>query len=173
VSILSERIQTTLKGEKIIKDFTLNEARRIAEEICDFLKDHVIKIEIVGSIRRKRNIVHDIDIVAVAKPYFLQRIYQLPEIKMKKSGKKLIEFEYKKMQVDVYLSNEETFETIRLIRTGSAEHNKKLCMIAIRKGMHLYANGGGLWKEINKVTDTEEGILKELLGKVPLPEERE
>jgi DNA polymerase (family 10) len=167
--------QKNLFGKKIKKEFAFNDAQDIAEEVYIQISDNISKFEIAGSIRRKKPIVHDIDMVVVAKPYLLKKIYELPNVKMISSGKKLIRFEYKGIQIDIYLANTETFETIKLIRTGSAQHNIKLCMKAQEKGWHLFADGHGLYDEKNfkTIADTEEGILIALLGKNIPPEERE
>ena len=162
-----EDIQQSLK-----KKIPLNEAITIAEELKTYFLNHANKVEIVGSIRRKKEFVNDIDFVVIAKPFFVNSLFNL-NIKMRKLGKKLLEFAYKDVQVDVYFANEENFEVIKLIRTGSANHNIKLCSLAKNKGMHLFADGQGLWKGFEKVSDTEEGILKELLGEYIEPEMRE
>ena len=61
----------------------------------------------------------------------------------------------------------------QLIRTGSAEHNRKLCSMALKKGMKLHADGRGLYKDDEMVSNTEEGILQILLGKYVKPEKRD
>jgi DNA polymerase (family 10) len=162
-------IQKSLK-----KEFTLEEAEKIANELIVRLEEHTDRIETVGSIRRRKKAVHDIDMIAIAKPYFFNKgVLYLPSVKVLRHGAKIISFVYKETQVDVYLANDENFEVLRLIRTGSSAHNKKLCSLAIDKGMKLFANGEGLWKGMDSVSRTEDGILMELLGKVIPPEERE
>lgn len=93
-------------------------------------------------------------------------------------------FQYRGISIDVYIAKPEEFETLVLIRTGSTNHNIKLTKLAIAKGMRLYASGKGLWKvipnqndpskpiPIELVSNTEEGILKELVGKYVEPKDR-
>ena len=47
----------------------LEEARDIAKRVKEKLMPHCERIEIVGSIRREKPIVHDIDMVLIPKPY--------------------------------------------------------------------------------------------------------
>ena len=46
--------------------------------------------------------------------------------------------------LDLYIATAETWATLLLIRTGSKEHNIKLCSLARQKGMVLHADGRGL-----------------------------
>jgi DNA polymerase/3'-5' exonuclease PolX len=156
------------------KEFSLEEAEKIANELIVKLEEHTDRIETVGSIRRRKKIIHDIDLVAIIKPYFFNNgVLKLADVKIVRKGDKIISFVYKGIQTDVYLANDRNFEVLRLIRTGSVAHNKKLCMLAIDKDMKLFANGDDLWKNVKMVSNTEDGILKELLGKIIPPEERE
>ena len=83
------------------------------------------------------------------------------------------------MSVDLYLADEKTFVTLILIRTGSKEHNMKLTSIARQKGLKLFASGKGLCEidrdeNITKTISTDENeILAILLGRMPLPTERD
>ena len=100
------------------------------------------------------------------------------------SGSAIKRFKYKGIMIDLYLATEETFSTLTLIRTGSTEHNIRLVKLARSKFMKLYASGKGLCKIkggiynnepeeiIRVVEDTEDGILKHLLGRIPPPEQR-
>lgn len=99
-------------------------------------------------------------------------------------GPDIKRFFYKGIMIDIYLAKPEEFETLTLIRTGSLEHNIRLTTLAKGKGMRLYANGMGLWRVIPNpkdeknptptelVSNTEEGILKVLLGKYVEPKDR-
>lgn len=65
----------------------------------------------------------------------------------------------------------ETWGTLVLIRTGSAEHNIKLSMIAQKKGLKL--SHSGLTKNGEVITSTEKEIFKALDLPYVEPEERE
>jgi DNA polymerase/3'-5' exonuclease PolX len=145
----------------------LLEGKRIATEFVDRIKNQCHQIEIVGSIRRGRPEINDIDIVAIPKNH---RTF-LCGLRAEVRGDKIIRFNFQGAKIDLYLATGETFEVLRLIRTGSAAHNIKLASIAKRKGWELKFDKG-------LVTDkgeikTEAGILEALLGRVPEPRERE
>lgn len=154
----------------------LKEARRIGEEFLKLIDNSIVKGEICGSIRREKDLVHDIDLVVLPQNQFTfagDLLIKLPTpSKIIKQGNKLIQIKYQDVQVDIYLANKINYEVIKLIRTGSANHNVKLCSIAKRKGWHLYANGKGLYDGDDLITNTESGILIKLLGKDVPPKER-
>jgi len=161
-------------------EIPLEKAREVAVKFIDtVLKDIVIGGEICGSIRRKRPVVRDIDVVVRPKNIFTfssELLRKLPRpAKIIKQGDKLIEVEFEGIQVDIYVANKDTFETIKLIRIGSESHNVKLCSLAKQKGWVLHADGRGLYSADDKVliANTEDEILTKLLGKVVPPEERE
>jgi len=164
-----------------------------AELICFHLQkqenlgQHISKIEICGSIRRKKEFVNDVDLVIITNPEasyqfgqesFNDTVIRLNEKETPLLGKKIKRFWYKNISIDIYIATEETFETLMLIRTGSKEHNIRLTTAARSKGLKLYASGSGLCKVdkddniISVVEDTEKGILYNLLGKYVEPENR-
>jgi len=122
----------------------LKQAQQLSQEIVDILKPHCKNIMVVGSIRREKPICRDIDIVLIpgnqgALAVELERLGQ----KMK-SGPKIIQRRYMGQQVDIYIADEKTWPTLVLIRTGSKEHNIKLCARARSMSMKLHADGSGL-----------------------------
>lgn len=176
----------------------LERAQELVEELQsnDKLGKHIHYGQVCGSIRRKKPEVHDIDWVIIKnaeKNYgfgdetldaTIERIHDKDKDKPV-LGSKIKRFFYKGEQVELYIADEKTFECIILIRTGSAEHNVRLTKLARAKGLKLYASGAGLCKikggiynnepeEIMEIVeDTEDGILKNLLGRVPEPEKRD
>ena len=78
---------------------------------------------------------------------------------------------YKGEQIDLYFATPETWGTLVLIRTGSAEHNIKLSMIAQKKGLKL--SHGGLSKNGQVIASTEKEIFEALDLPYVEPEERE
>ena len=76
------------------------------------------------------------------------------------------------MQVDVYFAKEETWGILLLVRTGSKEHNIRLCKHAINTGMKLSSEKGLM--EDGKVisSKTEEEIFQGLGMDYVKPEER-
>ena len=62
--------QATLFSEKetpILKELSLSEAEKMANQIKAVVGAHCESLEVAGSIRRQKPLVHDIDFVAVAK----------------------------------------------------------------------------------------------------------
>jgi len=142
----------------------LAEAQGIANEIYFLLKPHCTKIEIVGSIRRQKPEVKDIDIVLIPSNTWelSKEIDRLGPPIM--DGEKLRRVEYKGTQVDLYYATPETWATLLLIRTGSKENNIRLCSRARYLGMKLKANGDGIIGIDGQLIpiESEEQIYKEL-----------
>lgn len=166
----------------------LDYALQIANQVKEKLSPHCTRIEIAGSIRRRRPWVNDIDIVCIPanQGQFIAALQSLGKIKV--GGHKLIRCdlnktitEYYGISLDVYIATPETWATRLLIRTGSKSHNIRLCTLAKRRGMVLHANGSGLFKlkgfegrEEEKVAgDTEKSIFEALGLPYKPPEERE
>jgi len=137
--------------------------------------DHLCeKVMVVGSVRRQRPEVNDIDIVVIPRgpgeqnwdeiAKALKRAHGMVQFK---KGPKLMTFarysdapglvmrprdpEY---TVDIYHATPETLGILVLVRTGSKEHNVKLCNLALAKGMKLSA-ADGLQKR-----DDSSGLMK-------------
>ena len=156
----------------------LEQAEKIAYDIAGKLTDFCTRIEVAGSIRRRKSWVHDIDIVAVPNNQG-QFAYQLAQFgRLKDAGEKIIRVSHPEIVLDVYVATPETWATLLLIRTGSKEHNIFLCKRALSLGMKLHANGAGLFKidgesEERIAGDTEESIFDALKLKYTKPEDRE
>jgi len=151
-------------------------AKQKAEYTKCFFEPYAKRIEIVGSIRRECENVNDVDIILIPKDNFKEAIGNLKKLGfIKKSGEKLIIYELNSVQYDLYICTEENWEVIKLIRTGSKEHNQKLCILAKQKGLSLKAGGKGLVTDDRNeevISDTEKGILENLLGKYVEPKDR-
>ena len=143
----------------------LERAKTIAEEIIKRLSPYCQKIEVAGSVRRKKPWVRDIDIVLIPSqpPWdLLHEVKWLGQCKI--DGAKLKRIDYYGVQVDIYFATEDTWATLLLIRTGSKENNIRLATLAKKKGWHLAASGDGLFNEKGEriAGDTEESIYEAL-----------
>lgn len=153
----------------------LERAQKIAKVVVERLAPYCKKIEVAGSIRRRKLWVNDIDLVLV--PHDLWNLHH--EIKglgqLTMSGKKIMRVLVVSVQVDIYVADEETWATLLLIRTGSAENNIRLASLAKKRGWHLAASGDGLFNERGEriAGDTERSIYATLGVPWQEPEQRE
>lgn len=165
----------------VLTELSLNEAQAIAEQIKNAVAPHCAQIEIAGSIRRQKPIVHDIDFVAVTKTDLeWQKIsIELKRMKARFSCqgnsviKALVPCEKGLFQVDFYRAQPNTWGIHLLVRTGSAEHNTWLASYAISKGMRIKYSEG-LTKEGKVIAgETEQSVFEALGLPYPVPNERE
>ena len=152
----------------------MKDAEKLAEQITDQILPFCDRFAVAGSIRRKKSEVRDVDFVLIPKPLLWPRIVTTlqrnMDAKVLKHGEKAAQLTIDGINVDLYSTTEETWEPLLLIRTGSAEHNIKLSMIARKKGMKL--SHKGLIKDEKIIASTEKEIFEALgIDYVP-PEER-
>ncbi len=152
----------------------LAKAKAIADEVVSKLSPFCSRIQVAGSIRRQKSTVRDIDLVLIPnnRGQFIYALQQLGRIKM--GGSKVIRVGMgftKGIDLDVYIATTETWATLLLIRTGSTNHNIKLCKLALQQGKKLHADGSGLFKieaqgcegvEVRIAGDTETSIFAAL-----------
>jgi len=174
--------QTKLFGSdeqiKVITSLELAKAEALAKQVEETIKPLCGKLEIVGSIRRKRPTVGDCDFVVKASDSNWSRIANtLKKSQVICTGSSLIKlnipFECNLFQVDFYRAYDNNFGIQELIRTGSAEHNTWLASYAISWGCRLKYSDG-LTRDGQVVAgETEESIFSALGLPCPIPEERE
>ncbi len=152
----------------------LERAQRIAGEVIKRLLPYCQRIEVAGSVRRKKPMVNDIDFVLIPSDLWNlhHEIMGMGQVRM--SGMKIMRVMVGSVQVDLYFASPETWATLLLIRTGSAENNIRLATLAKERGWHLAASGDGLFNENEQriAGDTEESIYGALGLPYQRPEER-
>jgi hypothetical protein len=157
--------------------YKLEEANTIAEQIIRILQPQCDRIQIAGSIRRRRPTVHDIDIVTLPTPTPLDNITTTlsNHYTIKANGPKVKRLLANNIQADIYITTPDTWTTTLLIRTGSKENNIRLCTIARSKGLQLHANGDGLTDQGGNTIPchTEEAIYHALGIPYQEPHQRE
>lgn len=148
----------------------LQEAEKLAEQFVSEIADYCEKVSIVGSIRRKRPEVRDIDVILVVKDWFnfTIKLQQISRIKI--NGAEVKRVIYKGEQIDLYLADHKTYEPLILIRTGSMLSNIRLSKRALSMGMKLTHKG--LVKGEKVVASTEKEIFEALDLAYVEPEER-
>jgi len=153
---------------------TLERAQKVADAVVKRLSPYCQRIEIAGSIRRRKPWVNDVDLVLVPKDLWNlhSELMKLGQLKM--SGKKIMRVMVGSTQVDLYIAEPETWATLLLIRTGSKENNIRLCSRAKDMGWHLAASGDGLFNEKGEriAGDSEISIYNALGLPYQRPEER-
>jgi len=151
----------------------LERAQRIAATVVKRLSPYC-QIEVVGSVRRKKATVNDIDFVLIPSDLWNlhHEIKGIGQVRM--SGNKIMRVMAGSVQVDLYFADEKTWATLLLIRTGSAENNIRLCSRAKEMGWRLHADGSGLFNEKGEriAGDTEISIYNALGLPYQCPEER-
>jgi len=152
----------------------LGRAEKTASAIVKRLAPYCSRIEVAGSIRRRKEWVNDIDLVLIPRDLWNlhHEIAALGSVRM--SGNKIMRIDAGDIQVDIYFATEQSWATLLLIRTGSAENNIRLATAAKRKGWHLAASGDGLFNERGEriAGDSEESIYHALGLKYEEPWER-
>ena len=110
----------------------LSKALSLAEEIIEIIKPYCSKLEIAGSVRRKKEFVKDIELVVTTPNVNILKnklgLYLLKENKIPflKAGNKYVNFLYKGYKFDLFISDEDNFGLTFLIRTGSAEFSTRM-----------------------------------------------
>jgi len=152
----------------------LEKAKAIANEVITKLAPYCAKIEVAGSVRRRKPLPADIDIVLIPTDLWnlTREINALgPAIV---SGYKLKRINYNGVQVDLYYATPETWGMTLLVRTGSADHNIRLAARAKKMGLHFSVARGiedGRGEVI--ASRTEQEVLNALSLNYITPEERE
>lgn len=155
----------------------------IAEEIKSALEPHVHRIEIAGSLRRKKDLISDIEIVLIPKPYetglFATGIAEVIDDWKTMRGSldkhcKYTQRVYKGTPVDLFFCEFENWGNTLAVRTGSADYSFKVLASGWKKAgyesreNYLYEIGTD-----NKIILLEEKDLFDLIS-VPYiePEKR-
>jgi len=142
----------------------LARAQKIAEAVVKRLSPYCKKIEVAGSIRRRKPLVRDVDIVLIPSDTWNLAHEVMGLGSSRAAGEKLKRIINNGVQVDLYYASEATWATLLLIRTGSAENNIRLATLAKKRGWRLAASGDGLFNEKGEriAGDTERSIYDAL-----------
>jgi DNA polymerase/3'-5' exonuclease PolX len=176
--------QSTLFPEephKVIPELDLNEAEKLASSIRNAVEAQCTKIETVGSIRRQKAKIHDIDFVVIPKTdnewQKINEDLRLLKAKPSCAGNNLIKAfvpcEKGLFQADFYRAEPINFGIQMLVRTGSAEHNIWLAGYAISKGMRIKYSQGLIKDERVIAGECEKDVFEALGLPFPEPKERE
>jgi DNA polymerase (family X) len=173
--------QAKLFGEEepsVLTTLELAKAQTLARQIENSVKPKCDKLEVVGSVRRQKVFVGDIDFVAVASDCNWGKIvHTLKKANVICAGKSVIKlnlpFGNNLFQVDFYRATEQTFGIQELVRTGSADHNMWLAGFALSKGFRLKYSEGLIKDDVAVAGESEESVFTALGLQCPDPRLRE
>ncbi|MEM2935010.1 MAG: DNA polymerase/3'-5' exonuclease PolX, partial [Candidatus Thermoplasmatota archaeon] len=153
--------------------FLLGFALKDALEIIDLIKGHVEKISLAGSIRRRKETIGDVDILAVANDAkkimdIFTSMKKVEKVIAKGDTKSSVRL-YGGLQVDLRIIDKESFGSALQYFTGSKEHNIELRKIAIKKGYKL--NEYGLFENDLRIAGQDEEEVYKKLGMQWIPPE--
>lgn len=164
--------QNILRGIEFLKKehgrMLLSEAYALANEIKGTLekRPEVKRVEIVGSLRRMKETIGDIDLLALssnpeATAVFFAALPFVEEIYGKGALKTNVRLK-NGVDADLRMFKPEEFGAAMQYFTGSKEHNIAMRIIAQKKGLKL--NEYGLFKGEKRIAGGDEKKLYEALG---------
>ncbi|VVB83748.1 DNA polymerase beta thumb [uncultured archaeon] len=156
------RILFTRKGSFVIK---------LANEIYNSIKPFCRKIEIAGSIKRKKINPNDIDIVLIPRNRIKIEELMSKKGKFIQGGEKKSRWKIKGVQVELYYTLPDEWGAALLAYSSTFGASIGLRVIAKRKGLKL--NQHGLFRRGKKIAGrTEKEIYNALGRKWKKPENR-
>lgn len=166
--------ENILKGIAMIRRhsgrFPIGRVLPVAEGILGKLKEKapVDKLDIAGSLRRWKDTIKDIDILATSKdPHKVMDVFvHLPEVKevLMKGPTKSSLITQEGMQVDLRVVEEGSFGAALAYFTGSKEHNIRLREMAVKKGLKINEYGIFDVKTEKKLGGANERDVYKILG---------
>ncbi len=173
--MIIDNIDRTKKDQNRI---SYSDARKIANKVINLLKklNEVEKIEYMGSLRRQKETVGDIDILVSSNnsEKIVNKFIKLPGvIRVLVSGKTKTSILYEdQIQIDLRIVKIGEFGSASQYFTGSLEHNVIMRKIAISKNMKL--SEYGLFDKTGRLIESssEKKIYKKLGLKFIPPSER-
>lgn len=171
LSKLPEEAYLTIKYTRG-KPYTRAEVERVGKEI---IKRFGIDGELVGSYRRGKSSLNDIDILAIS----YVSIHPSEDVKMIRSGNVKTKFLYRPkgkkefFPVDIMFTTKERYPFALLHFTGSKEFNIHMSVHAIKMGMKLGSNGLYKGGKLVSGIKSEKDIFKALKKPYLSPSKRD
>jgi len=170
----AKREEMVLQGVRMYRSaqekFLLGYALPIAEEVVGELEElmAVTKISLAGSIRRRKEAIGDIDVLAASKEPLrvIDRFTRYPGVEkvLSKGTTKSSIVLAEGLQVDLRVVDEESFGSALQYLTGSKEHNIRLREHAIDRNWKLSEYGLFDKKTNEKLAGEKEGDIYKALG---------
>jgi DNA polymerase/3'-5' exonuclease PolX len=147
------------------------EALEIGQAVLEQLKPHCYRCEIGGSIRRKKEDVKDIEIIAIPKPYEIGLlesgiatvVNKWELVTGKLPGKNTIRLLPEGIKLDLFFADKTNWGWIFTHRTGSIEYNKRILVRSCSKRGYKLVDGY-VTKDGNVIPVPEERDFYKLIG---------
>ena len=163
-------LENILRGIEIYRrrkgNYLLGKARPIADHVCQFLEGYADRVAFAGSLRRMKEIVHDVDILAAStKPEETMAAFlKFPLVRevLAQGGTKASVRVDDDLQIDLRVIDIKSWGAAMHYFTGSKAHNIRMRERAIK--MDLKLNEYGLFDSNDKsiAGATEEEIFEKL-----------
>ncbi len=173
--------ENILKGIEMVKRGMerkpLGKVLPIANDIFKHLESTapVKKLSIAGSIRRYKDTIKDIDILATSKdPKAVMNVFvHMPQVKdvIMQGPTKSSVLIHEGIQVDLRVVEEESFGAALAYFTGSKAHNIRLREMAVKKGLKINEYGIFREKDDKRVGGEKEEDIYKILGLPYIPPE--
>src|SRR5438094_1558358 len=153
-------------------NYLLGRAVPLARELCKYLEGCAERVAYAGSLRRMKEIVHDVDILAASKDpaQTIQAFLTMPYVQsvLAQGGTKASVRVQDDLQVDLRVVDPQSWGAAMHYFTGSKAHNIRMRERAIKQGLKL--NEYGLFDASEKrLAGTEEEEIFEKLGLPHIP----
>ncbi|BBG65316.1 DNA polymerase X family [Hydrogenimonas sp.] len=165
-------VEKILKGVRLAKKsgrrFRFDVARPFAEELKRYLGtfEGVIKVEVAGSYRRRKETVGDLDILVVAENWesVTERFVRYEKVKevVSKGPTRSTVILRNDLQVDLRSVAKESYGSALHYFTGSKAHNIKIRKMAVEKGWKI--NEYGVFEGKKRLGGESEEQLYSLMG---------
>lgn len=165
------------QGQTKKKRLLLSEAETEAQKMCTYLREdkNVLKVDVLGSLRRKKDTIGDIDIAAVSSDAksTLDHFVRYPEIKtlVDQGPKGATIITTLGIQIDVRIAEDKTYGAMLQYFTGSKYHNIHLREYALSKNYSLSEHGIKETKSEKVHTFSNEKSFYKFLGLDLIPPE--
>ncbi len=162
-------------------------AKAIADGLVESLAPSCERIEIAGSIRRQAAEVGDIEIVAIPAPIrdllgepipgdtFVDLWINDQGITPRKNGRRMKQFDWEGIQIDLFLASAENFGYILMLRTGPEDFSHSMVTVQ-RWGLrpaNVRTAGGAVYVDGRETPTPEEADIWRIWGMEPVaPEDR-
>ncbi|HEY2381258.1 MAG TPA: DNA polymerase/3'-5' exonuclease PolX [Terriglobia bacterium] len=169
-------IDNILKGIDVFRrrrgNYLLGRTVPIAVQFCKYLEGHAERVAYAGSLRRMKEIVHDVDILAASTDLdkTMKAFLSMPFIEsvLAQGGTKASVRVQDDLQVDLRVVDPKSWGAAMHYFTGSKAHNIRMRERAIKHGLKL--NEYGLFDANDKcVAGAEEKDIFETLGLPYIP----